>query len=225
MSELIIEQIDFSEITQEVIEEQEGLQKVKRFYFSGPMLVAEAINGNKRMYPRPVIEGNVEKYQKAIAEKQSVGECEHPTTSSINMERISHLVTELKMDGNVAFGKARILDKMPLGSILRNLMDEGVKIGVSSRGTGTLRNGIVQNDYNMVAIDSVFSPSGPNCYVTGLMEGKEWVLANGVLTEQEIDKAKEDVEIIVVENKFSIEDRQAAFMKLFQGMLSKISSK
>jgi hypothetical protein len=225
MSELIIEQIDFSEITQEVIEEQEGLQKVKRFYFSGPMLVAEMLNGNKRMYPKPVIESNVDKYQKAILERQSVGECEHPTTSSINMERISHLVTELKMDGNVAYGKARILDKMPLGSILRNLMDEGVKIGVSSRGTGTLRNGIVQNDYNMVAIDSVFNPSGPNCYVTGLMEGKEWVLANGVLTEQEVGIAKEEVETIVVENKFSTADKEAAFMKLFHDMLNKIKTK
>jgi hypothetical protein len=160
-----------------------------------------------------------------ITEKRSVGECEHPTTSSINMERISHLVTELKMDGNVAIGKARILDKMPMGVILKGLMEEGVKVGVSSRGTGTLRNGVVQNDYNMVCIDAVFNPSGPNCFMQSLHEGKEWVLANGVLTEQEVEQAKEESDKIVVENKYSMEERQAAFMKLFQDCMNKIKTK
>jgi hypothetical protein len=222
---ILIETADFSSIETEIIEEQVGMSKTKNFYISGPMLVADMTNGNKRIYPIPVIEANVNRYQNVIQDKRSVGECEHPTSSSINMERISHLITELRMDGNIAYGKARVLDKMPLGNVLKNLIESGVKVGVSSRGTGTLKNGVVQNDYNMICIDSVFSPSGPNCFIQGLMENKEWVLENGVLTEQVVEEAKEKVEEIIVETKFLLEERQAAFMKLFQDMLSKISKK
>jgi hypothetical protein len=221
-SNILIETTDFSLIETEIIEEQEGMSKKKAFYISGPMLVSEAMNGNKRVYPRPVIESQVLRYQDVIKDKRSVGECEHPTTSSINMERISHLVTELKMDGNVAFGKARVLDKMPLGNVLKNLIESGVKVGVSSRGTGTLKNGVVQNDYAMVCIDTVFNPSGPNCFMDAISEGKEWVLENGVLTEQDVSNIKTEMDEIVVENKFSLADRQAAFIKLFQDSLAKI---
>lgn len=224
-SNILIETADFSMIETEIIEEQEGMTKTKSFFITGPMLVSEATNGNKRIYPRPVIEGQVNRYQDVIKDKRSVGECEHPTSSSINMERISHLVTELKMEGNVAIGKARVLDKMPLGNVLKNLIESGVKVGVSSRGTGSLKNGIVQNDYNMICIDSVFNPSGPNCFMQAMVEGKEWVLENGVLTEQDIQEAKKDLDQVIVETKFLLEERQAAFMKLFQDMLSKISKK
>lgn len=224
-SNLLIETTDFSSIETEIIEEQQGMTKVKNFYITGPMLVAETTNGNKRIYPRPVIENQVLRYQDVIKDRRSVGECEHPTTSSINMERISHLVTELKMEGNVAVGKARVLDKMPLGNVLKNLMESGVKVGVSSRGTGSLRNGVVQNDYNMICIDSVFNPSGPNCFMQAMTEGKEWVLENGVLTEQDIKEAVAEVDQIVIETKFLVEERQAAFMKVFQDMMAKISRK
>jgi hypothetical protein len=227
MKDLLIEQIDFDSIENDVEEITEGLSKKKNFYIKGPMLVAETVNGNKRVYPRPVIESQVAKYQDLIKAKRSVGEAEHPTTSSINIERITHLVTELKMDGNIAYGKAKILDHkdVPMGRLLRGLMEEGVKIGVSSRGTGSLKNGIVQNDYCLHAIDAVFNPSGPNCFVSGIMEGKEWILENGILTEKEIEETKKEVEKILVENKFSKEDRQAAFYKLFQDNLAKISAK
>lgn len=222
---ILIETADFSLIETEIVELQEGMNKTKSFFITGPMLVSEATNGNKRIYPRPVIEGQVNRYQDVIKDKRSVGECEHPTSSSINMERISHLVTELKMEGNIAIGKARVLDKMPLGNVLKNLIESGVKVGVSSRGTGSLKNGIVQNDYNMICIDSVFNPSGPNCFMQAMVEGKEWVLENGVLTEQDVQVAKQELDQIIVETKFLLEERQAAFMKLFKDVLSKISKK
>lgn len=221
---ILIEEVDFSLIETEILEEKAGMTTTKNFFISGPMLVSETTNGNKRIYPRPVIEAQVEKYQTVINDKRSVGECEHPTSSNINMERISHLVTELKMDGNIAYGKAKVLDKMPLGNVLKNLIESGVKVGVSSRGTGSLKNGIVQNDYNMICIDSVFSPSGPNCFVQGISEGKEWILENGVLTEQDIEQAKEELDQIVVETKYSFEDRQAALYKLFSDNLNKIKN-
>jgi hypothetical protein len=225
---LLIEEVDFDLVQTQIIEEdalEEGMPKTKSFYITGPMLVSEAENGNKRRYPRPVIEAQVNKYQDVIKDRRSVGECEHPTTSSINMERISHLITELKMEGNIAMGKAKILDKMPLGSVLKNLIESGVKVGVSSRGTGSLKNGIVQNDYNMICIDSVFNPSGPGCFMQSITEGKEWILENGVLTEQEIKVVKEEMDEIVVVNPYSLQERQAAFMKLFQDTLTKISKK
>jgi len=227
-SNILIEEVDFSSIETHIIEEEsleEGKAPTRSIYITGPMVVAEAMNGNKRIYPRPVIEGQVNKYQDIIKDRRSVGECEHPTSSSINMERISHLVTELKMDGNVAIGKAKVLEKMPLGNVLKNLIESGVKVGVSTRGTGSLKNGIVQNDYNMICIDTVFNPSGPGCFMQSITEGKEWILENGVLTEQEIKAVKEEMDEIVIVNPFSIQDRQAAFMKLFQDTLTKISKR
>jgi len=225
MSEILIEQIDFDSITNEVIEEQVGVSKSKKFYITGPMLVSEQLNGNKRMYPKPVIEREVQKYQQIISEKRSCGECEHPSSSSINLERISHLVTELKMDGNIAVGKARILESMPLGKVLKNLMEEGVKVGVSSRGLGSLKNNIVQSDYSMVCIDAVFQPSGPGCFMQTMVENREWVLENGILIEKEIDAIKAEADKIVVEHKFSTEEKQAAFLKLFQDSLIRIAKK
>ena len=225
MSEILIEQIDFESISNEVIEEQSGVSKIKKFYITGPMLVAEQLNGNKRIYPKPVIEREVEKYQQMISEKRSVGECEHPATSSISMERVSHLITELKMDGNIAIGKARILESMPLGKVLKNLMEEGVKVGVSSRGLGSLKNGVVQSDYSMVCIDAVFQPSGPGCFMQTMVEGKEWVLENGILVEKEVEQLKQDVDKIIVEHKYSKEDKEAALLKRFQETLNLISEK
>jgi len=223
MSEILIEQIDFESISNEIIEEQSGATKTKKFFITGPMLVSEQMNGNKRIYPKPVIEREVEKYQQIIKEKRSVGECEHPSSSSINMERISHLVTELKMDNNLAIGKARVLESMPLGKVIKNLIEEGVKVGVSSRGLGSLKNGVVQSDYNMVCIDAVFQPSGPGCYMETIIENRQWVLENGILVEKELDEIQSKADQIVVENKFSKEEKQAAFMKLFQDSLLKIS--
>lgn len=224
--ELIREEIDLELVESEIIEVQQGVTKIKNFYIKGPFLQAEVLNGNKRMYPKMVLEKEVEKHMNTkIKENRALGELGHPPTSEINLDRVSHLIKELKMDGNTAYGKAQILDT-PMGKIAKALMESNVKLGVSSRGVGSLKNGIVQNDFRLICVDIVSDPSGPNCFVDGILESKtEWVLENNILVEKEIDAIKKEVDQIVVEHKFSVEDQQAALMKLFQDSLSKISTK
>lgn len=224
-SELIREEIDLSLIESEIEVIQEGMGKVKNFYIKGPFLQAEVFNGNKRSYPKAIIEREVTlHHEKKIKENRALGELGHPPSSEINLDRVSHLIKELRMDGNTAFGKAQILDT-PCGKIAKSLMEANVKLGVSSRGVGSLKNGIVQNDYRLICVDIVSDPSGPNCFVDAVMEGKEWVMVDGVLTEKDIEEVKEVIETAVVENKFSVEDRQAAFLKIFNDNLAKIKAK
>lgn len=225
MSEIIREEIDLSLIETEIVEVQEGMSKTKNFYIKGPFLQAEVYNGNKRSYPKAIIEREVSNHiNSKIKENRALGELGHPPSSEINLDRVSHLIKELKMEGNTAYGKAQILDT-PCGKIAKSLMEANVKLGVSSRGVGSLKNGIVQNDYRLICVDIVSDPSGPNCFVDAVMEGKEWVMADGVLTEIDIKETEKEIDKIVVETKFSLEDRQAAFLKLFQDNLNKINQK
>lgn len=225
MAEIIREDIDLSLIESEIVEVQEGMAKTKNFYIKGPFLQAEVVNGNKRSYPRAIIEREVTAHLNTkIKESRALGELGHPPTSEINLDRVSHLIKDLKMEGNTAIGKAQILDT-PCGKIAKSLMESGVKLGVSSRGLGSLKNGVVQNDFRLICVDIVSDPSGPGCWVDGIMEGKEWVMVDGILTEQDITKTQEEVEKIVTENKFSVADKQAAFLKLFQDNLAKINAK
>jgi hypothetical protein len=225
MAELIIEEIDLALMESEIIEVQEGMAKVKNFYIKGPFLQSEVMNGNKRIYPRAIIEKEVAAHiNTKIKENRALGELGHPPSSEINLDRVSHLIKELSMNGNTAIGKAQILDT-PCGKIAKSLMESGVKLGVSSRGVGSLKNGVVQQDYRLICVDIVSDPSGPGCWVDGITEGKEWVMVDGILSEQDIEKTKKDIDTIVIENKFSIEDRQAAFLKLFKDNLEKINAK
>lgn len=225
MAEIIREDIDFSLVEQSIEEVTEGLSKIKNFYISGPFLQAEVTNGNKRVYPKAVLEREVDTHIKTkIAERRALGELGHPPTSEINLDRVSHLITELKMDGNTAVGKAQILDT-PCGKIARALMESKVKLGVSSRGLGSLKNGVVQNDYKLICVDIVSDPSGPGCFVDGILENKEWVVENGILVEKEVNAILSQVDQIVVEHKYSNEDKQAALMKMFQDVMISLKSK
>ena len=225
MSEIIREEIDLSLIESEIEEVMEGMSKVKNFYIKGPFLVSEKMNGNKRIYPRTIIEKEVENHCNGkIKESRALGELGHPPTSEINLDRVSHLIKELRMDGDVAIGKAQVLDT-PCGKIAKKLMEAGVKLGVSSRGVGSLKNGVVQNDYRLICVDIVADPSGPGCYVDSVMESKEWVLENGILTEKEVSTLKTNVDKIIVETKFTLEDRQSAFLKIFQDTMAKLKAK
>lgn len=225
MAELIREDIDFELVESTIEEVQEGLSKVRNFYITGPFLQAEVTNGNRRVYPKAVLEREVDTHIKTkIQERRALGELGHPPTSEINLDRVSHLITELKMDGNTAVGKAQILDT-PCGKIARALMESKVKLGVSSRGLGSVKNGIVQNDYKLICVDIVSDPSGPGCFVDGILENKEWVVENGILVEKEIEQLNKQIDQIVVENKFSQEDKAAAFMKLFTDVMNGLKGK
>ena len=171
-----------------ITEENNG---VKTLYIQGPFLVAETKNRNGRSYPVSVLENEVNRYMKEYVEKnRAFGELGHPESPTINLERVSHMITNIKKNGNVFEGKAKVLDT-PMGKIAKNLMEAGATLGVSSRGMGSLKNeggvNVVQPDFYLAtAADIVADPSAPNAFVNGIMEGREWVWDNGLLKEQQI---------------------------------------
>ncbi|WJZ47984.1 prohead protease [Synechococcus phage DSL-LC03] len=180
---LITEQIENIKV---LTEEKNGK---KSLYISGPFLQAEVTNRNGRCYPFPILEREVKKYNdKFISQGRALGELGHPDGPTVNLDRASHMITSLKAEGNNFMGKAKILDT-PMGNIAKSLLDEGVKLGVSSRGVGSLveRNGIryVGEDFMLsTAADIVADPSAPDAFVQGIMEGKEWIWNNGILAEK-----------------------------------------
>lgn len=152
----------------------------KSTFIKGVFMQSEKPNRNGRNYPKRIVEREVSKFQKLIDENRSLGELGHPTNPTVNLNQVSHLITNLTFEGNDVMGKARILENTPMGKIAKTLIDEKVKLGVSSRGIGSLKpkGGIneVQNDFNLKTIDIVSDPSGIDCWVDGIMEGAEWVL-------------------------------------------------
>ena len=184
---LITEQIESIEV---LTEEKNGK---KSLYISGPFLQAEVTNRNGRCYPFPILEREVKKYtEKFISQGRALGELVHPECPSVNLDRASHMITSLQAEGNNFMGKAKILDT-PMGNIAKSLLDEGVKLGVSSRGVGSLveRNGVkyVGDDFMLsTAADIVADPSAPDAFVQGIMEGKEWVWNNGILAEKTLQQ-------------------------------------
>jgi hypothetical protein len=226
MSELIREDVDLGLIESAIEIIQEGMASVKNFFITGPFMQANCVNGNKRSYPREIIEREMNNHLATkIKENRALGELGHPPTSEINLDRVSHMITNLHMEGDSVIGKAKVLDT-PMGKIVKSLMESGVKLGVSTRGVGSLKNGIVQNDFKLICVDVVSDPSGPACFVNGILESnKEWVIENGILVEKEIEAIKKEADQIIVEHKYSLEEKQAAFMKLFQDSLEKIGKR
>lgn len=157
----------------------EGKGDSKSYYIKGVFAQAEKKNRNGRMYPKHIMEREIFNYNKKyVQENRAMGELGHPDTPSINLDRVSHIIKELYPAGNDIMGKAKIMDT-PCGRIAKNLIDEGVKLGVSTRGVGSLKeqNGfqMVQEDFVLATVDIVSDPSGPDCYVNGIFEGAEWL--------------------------------------------------
>ena len=195
----------FSEAVDEVeyiTEAKEG--GGKNYKIKGIFLQADIKNRNGRIYPMEVLEKEVTRYNKKfINEKRAYGELGHPEGPTVNLERVSHMVTELYPDGKNFIGEAKIMET-PMGKIVKNIMDEGCKLGVSSRGMGSLdqKNGAnyVRDDFYLAtAADIVADPSAPNAFVEGIMEGKEWVWNNGALVE---------AELVELRRKFDVKKRQ-----------------
>ena len=195
----------FSEAVDEVeyiTEAKEG--GGKNYKIKGIFLQADIKNRNGRVYPMEVLEKEVGRYNKKfINEKRAYGELGHPDGPTVNLERVSHMVTELYPDGKNFIGEAKIMET-PMGKIVKSLMDEGGKLGVSSRGMGSLdqKNGAnyVRDDFYLAtAADIVADPSAPNAFVEGIMEGKEWVWNNGALIE---------AELVELRRKFDVKSRQ-----------------
>ena len=201
--------MDTVKLFSEAVEEVEYITEAKEnggknYKIKGIFLQADIKNRNGRVYPMEVLEKEVGRYNKKfINEKRAYGELGHPDGPTVNLERVSHMVTELYPDGKNFIGEAKIMET-PMGKIVKSLMDEGGKLGVSSRGMGSLdqKNGAnyVRDDFYLApAADIVADPSAPNVFVEGIMEGKEWVWNNGALVE---------AELVELSRKFDVKKRQ-----------------
>ena len=177
-------------------EEKDGK---KLLYIEGVFLQSELKNRNGRMYPFDVLNREVERYnEEYVQSKRALGELGHPDGPTINLDRVSHRIISLKAEGNNFIGKAQILDT-PMGNIAKNLLGEGVQLGVSSRGMGSIDKredcNVVRDDFMLTtAADIVADPSAPDAFVNGIMEGKEWVWDNGLLKEREVAKYQRYIE-------------------------------
>ena len=186
-----------SEVYQDVNYLEEKLEAGgSNLYIEGIFMQADKQNKNGRLYPKGIMEKEVARYQDLIREKRSLGELGHPPNPTINLNQVSHLITELRMDGSNVIGKAKILGT-PMGNIAENFIREGVSLGVSSRGVGSLkeRNGIneVQDDFHLATVDIVADPSAPEAFVTGVMENAEWILENNMWRMIDIEQAQKHI--------------------------------
>ena len=202
---------------------EEGKEGKKSLYIHGPFIQTEVKNRNGRMYQRESVAREVERYvENYINKGRALGELGHPDGPSINLDRVSHSIVELRQNGNDFYGKAKILET-PMGSIARNLIESGVQLGVSTRGMGSLKevNGvqIVQDDFFLAtAADIVADPSAPNAFVNGIMEGVEWVWDNGMLKAQDLEKAKKKINEAA--SKVSKKELEEAQLRIFKHFLS-----
>ena len=194
---LIAEELSEVEfITEELVEGSGN----KSYKIRGVFMQSDVKNRNGRVYPQPILAKEVAKYNKNfIQEKRAFGELGHPDGPTVNLERVSHMITDLYPDGKNFIGEAKIMST-PMGEIVKNLMDEAAKLGVSSRGMGSLQsrggtNYVKDDFYLATAADIVADPSAPNAFVEGIMEGKEWVWNNGALVESELVQMQKDFDV------------------------------
>ena len=200
----------------------EGKGANKKMYIEGVFLQGNIKNRNGRMYPMETLNREVGRYSESFINKgRALGELGHPDGPTVNLDRVSHKITQLRREGNNYMGKAQLLDT-PMGKIAKSLIGEGVTLGVSSRGVGSLRESqgckVVGEDFQLAtAADIVADPSAPDAFVSGIMEGKEWVWEGGDLREQLVEKTQRRINTLVDQNK--LEEHK---LGLFQDFLSNL---
>ena len=213
---LIREEIETAKVTI-----TEGKDGKKSHFIEGVFLQGEIKNRNGRMYPISTLQREAKNYNTKYIEKgRALGELGHPDGPTINLDRVSHLITSLKQEGNNYVGRARLLDT-PMGNIAKNLIDEGVKLGVSSRGLGTIRERdgvkVVMDDFMLAtAADIVADPSAPDAFVNGIMEGKEWIYNNGAVQEQTVEQIKKRIDNAALNQMEEV--KLSAFSQYLQGL-------
>jgi hypothetical protein len=211
-----------------IIEHSEDLRYIseaadngeKKFIIDGIFMQAEQVNRNRRIYPKTVLEKAVRKYVAEYVNKgRAVGELNHPEGPTINLDKVSHRITELQWNGNDVVGKALILDT-PMGKIVKGLLEGGCQLGVSSRGMGTVasKNGqtFVNDDFVLSTVDIVQDPSAPSAFVNGIMESVEWIWDNGLLKAQQLEKYETEIK------KASSASLAEAQTKIWTDFLSKL---
>lgn len=192
----------------------------KDVYIEGIFMQAEKQNRNNRIYPKEVLKGATDKYVKEqVKTGRAVGELNHPEGPQINLDKVSHRITELKFKGNDVVGKALILDT-PMGKIVKGLVEGGCKLGVSSRGMGTVEQKegktYVKDDFVLATVDIVQDPSAPSAFVEGIMEGVEWIWDNGVLKPQQIEEYETEIKKVPMGRISEAQER------IFSDFLSKL---
>lgn len=212
-----------TELNEELQILEEEKQGKKRLYIEGIIMQHSIKNRNGRVYPREILVNEVERYvREKVNTSSAYGELGHPQSPTINPDRISHRFTELKEDGNNIIGKA-LVSSRGMGEIVAGLIEDGGRLGISSRGMGSLKesNGVmvVQKDFFLnTAGDIVIDPSAPDAYINGVLEGKEWVWDNGILVEQVVDRHKKTIERATSVN---LEEKMLEVMKDFVDQLKK----
>jgi len=204
-----------------IVEAKENGEKT--YVIEGVFAQADQKNRNGRIYPKQIMESAVNKYvQEQVSKKRSVGELNHPEGPTVNLDKVSHLITELKLVGNDVIGKAQILDT-PMGKIVKGLLEGGVQLGVSTRGMGSLeqKNGVmyVKEDFILSTVDIVQDPSAPDAFVNGIMEGVDWVWNNGILEPQTIEEMETEIKQADKAHSHEVQIRE------FKNFLSLIKSK
>jgi len=213
---LITEEVSSAEY---IVEEADNGKK--NYKIRGIFMQADMKNRNGRIYPMETLQKEVNRYNKEFVQaKRAFGELGHPDGPTVNLERVSHMITSLTPEGKNFIGEAKIMDT-PYGKIVKNLIDEGAKLGVSSRGMGSLENkggsNYVKSDFYLAtAADIVADPSAPEAFVQGIMEGKEWIWDNGVIREVDIHEMKTTIERA---KQKELAEKQAA---VFESFLSKL---
>ena len=197
----------------------EGKGANQKHYIKGVFLQSECVNRNGRMYPFPIMEKEVKRYSdNFITKGRALGELGHPDGPTINLDRVSHKICELTQNGNNFIGKAQLLET-PMGKIAKSLIKEGVTLGVSSRGVGSLKmtnqgHKIVGEDFMLAtAADIVADPSAPDAFVQGIMEGKEWVWEGGILREQLAERTQKNINTLVDQKR--LEEHKLALFQRF----------
>ena len=184
-----------TELTEDIKYIKENIGNGEKAYFiEGIFMQASVKNRNGRVYPQGILVNECKRYIREYVDKgRALGELNHPTGPTVNLDRVSHIIKELHEDGNTIYGKAKIMDT-PMGKIVKNLIEEGAQLGVSTRGMGSLKskNGYqeVQEDFMLAAVDIVADPSDPNAFVNGIMEGREWMFVEGTWQEREAAEAR-----------------------------------
>lgn len=192
---LVVEKPDVSDEF-EYIEEETNKNSPSNLYIKGPYMMAEGVNRNNRLYPKEELVREVARYnEEMVVPGRAMGELNHPTSADVDLERACHIVTEITQDDNVFYGKSKVLTT-PCGQIVRALINDGVKVGMSSRALGTLEEGSNHNtvkNMKLVAVDCVADPSYPKAFVNGILESKQWVLADDGKYEELYDNFEESV--------------------------------
>ena len=195
----------------------------KNHFIEGVFMQSEAKNRNGRIYPKAIMESAVDKYvTEQVSQNRAVGELNHPEGPTVNLDKVSHKITELSWKGNDVVGKAQVLDT-PMGNIVKGLLEGGVQLGVSTRGMGSLeeKNGTmyVKDDFVLNTVDIVQDPSAPTAFVNGIMEGVEWVWNNGVIEPQVIEQMETEIKTAPRADLYEAQTRE------FKNFLSLMKSK